>query len=111
MQAEKSVGEVLQSIKAAGFHVRKAEDSGRREDAVQFAASMVGELRAGHFSPREYFELFMAASDELRALLVHWQPLIGLNHASVRSDPAQLNPRSSSNSSMNDTHTGKTKEM
>jgi vacuolar protein sorting-associated protein 35 len=40
-------------------------------DGLKCASTMLGELRTGLLSPKSYYELYMAVTDELRFLELH----------------------------------------
>jgi vacuolar protein sorting-associated protein 35 len=55
-------------VKKQGFYMKRALDSGNVRDALKHAANMTGELRTSRLSPKNYYELYMNITDELREL-------------------------------------------
>lgn len=46
-------------------------DRGRMMDALNHASSFLGELRTSNLSPKEYYQLYIAVTDQLRHLVVY----------------------------------------
>ncbi|KAI9183437.1 retromer complex subunit Vps35 [Blastocladiella emersonii ATCC 22665] len=58
--------EGLGRVKAHAFHMRKSLDADRIMESVKHALEMVAELRIGALTPKNYYELYMLAFDNLR---------------------------------------------
>ena len=55
-------------VKKQGFLMKRALDQGVVRDALKMASHMTGELRTSRLSPKNYYELYMRITDELREL-------------------------------------------
>lgn len=61
----------MQVVKVASFQMKRSLDNDKLMEALKFASNMLCELRTSMLSPKSYYELYMAISDELRYLEVH----------------------------------------
>ena len=55
-------------VKKQAFFMKRALDQGVVRDALKMASQMTGELRTSRLSPKNYYELYMNITDELREL-------------------------------------------
>eukprot|EP01098_Paradermamoeba_levis_P003435 TRINITY_DN1567_c0_g1_i1.p1 TRINITY_DN1567_c0_g1~~TRINITY_DN1567_c0_g1_i1.p1 ORF type:complete len:801 (-),score=266.26 TRINITY_DN1567_c0_g1_i1:33-2435(-) len=60
--------EAKKVVATQAFHMKRALDGGKLTDALKFASTMCGELRTNLLSPKNYYELYIYASDQLRYL-------------------------------------------
>mgnify|MGYP001506925162 CR=1 FL=1 len=67
-QQEKLLDESLSIVKVQSFHMKCCLDKGKLMEALKHASNMLSELRTSALSPRSYYELFMAVTDQLRHL-------------------------------------------
>ncbi|XP_044735777.1 vacuolar protein sorting-associated protein 35 isoform X2 [Chrysoperla carnea] len=67
-EQEKLLDEALAQVKAQAFNMKRWLDKNKLMDALKHASAMVGELRTSLLSPKSYYELYMAITDELRHL-------------------------------------------
>lgn len=51
--------------------MRRSIDKGRMMDALNHASTFLGELRTSNLSPKEYYQLYIAVTDQLRHLVVY----------------------------------------
>ncbi|KAL3286540.1 hypothetical protein HHI36_001045 [Cryptolaemus montrouzieri] len=58
-------------VKAQAFQMKRALDKSKLMDALKNASAMLAELRTSLLSPKAYYELYMAVTDELRHLEVY----------------------------------------
>ncbi|XP_063905810.1 vacuolar protein sorting-associated protein 35 isoform X2 [Zophobas morio] len=65
---EKYLQDALGVVKAQAFHMKRALDKNKLMDALKNASAMLAELRTSLLSPKSYYELYMAITDELRHL-------------------------------------------
>lgn len=65
---EKHLHDALSIVKSQAFHMKRALDKNKLMDALKNASAMLGELRTSLLSPKCYYELYMAVTDELRHL-------------------------------------------
>ncbi|XP_044744598.1 vacuolar protein sorting-associated protein 35 isoform X2 [Coccinella septempunctata] len=68
---ERHLQEALGVVKAQAFHMKRALDKNKLMDALKNASAMLAELRTSLLSPKAYYELYMAVTDELRHLEVY----------------------------------------
>ncbi|KAI9216823.1 vacuolar protein sorting-associated protein 35-domain-containing protein [Blastocladiella britannica] len=62
------LADALHRVKAHAFHMKKSLDADRAMDAIKHALELANELRTGALTPKNYYELYMAAFDSLRYL-------------------------------------------
>lgn len=67
-EQEKYLHDALGVVKAQAFHMKRALDKNKLMDALKNASAMLAELRTSLLSPKSYYELYMAITDELRHL-------------------------------------------
>ncbi|XP_066152348.1 vacuolar protein sorting-associated protein 35 isoform X1 [Euwallacea fornicatus] len=67
-EQEKYLHDALSVVKAQAFHMKRALDKNKLMDALKNASAMLAELRTSLLSPKSYYELYMAITDELRHL-------------------------------------------
>lgn len=68
MEYDAVVEEAQKRIQDNAFYMTKALDAQNLKEAMKFAEQMVGSLRVGSVSPREYYSLFLQVFDELNLL-------------------------------------------
>eukprot|EP00123_Amoebidium_parasiticum_P014332 comp22446_c0_seq1/m.33727 comp22446_c0_seq1/g.33727 ORF comp22446_c0_seq1/g.33727 comp22446_c0_seq1/m.33727 type:complete len:794 (-) comp22446_c0_seq1:282-2663(-) len=69
----KELEQALQMVKVQAFQMKRCLDKNKLMDALKHASTMLGELRTSLLSPKSYYELYMAVSDELRHLEMYLQ--------------------------------------
>ncbi|KAG8237090.1 hypothetical protein J437_LFUL017368 [Ladona fulva] len=67
-EQDKLLDEALSLVKSQAFQMKRQLDKGRLMDGLKHASTMLGELRTSLLSPKSYYELYMAITDELRHL-------------------------------------------
>ncbi|XP_041969510.1 vacuolar protein sorting-associated protein 35 [Aricia agestis] len=67
-EQEKLLDEALNVVKVQAFQMKRCLDKSKLMDALKHASTMLGELRTSLLSPKCYYELYMAITDELRHL-------------------------------------------
>lgn len=67
-EQEKLLEEAVNIVKNQSFQMKRCLDKGKLMDGLKHASTMLGELRTSMLSPKNYYELYMAISDELRHL-------------------------------------------
>ncbi|KAF9420542.1 hypothetical protein HW555_003292 [Spodoptera exigua] len=67
-EQEKLLDEALNVVKVQAFQMKRCLDKSKLMDALKHASTMLGELRTSLLSPKSYYELYMAITDELRHL-------------------------------------------
>uniref|UniRef100_A0A8C4QFR8 Vacuolar protein sorting-associated protein 35 n=1 Tax=Eptatretus burgeri TaxID=7764 RepID=A0A8C4QFR8_EPTBU len=67
---EKLLDEALQVVKVQSFQMKRCLDKNKLMDGLKHASNMLGELRTSMLSPKSYYELYMAVTDELHHLEV-----------------------------------------
>jgi len=55
-------------VKKQAWYMKRAFDSNNIREALKSASSMTGELRTSKLSPKNYYELYMNVTDELREM-------------------------------------------
>ncbi|KAK4885950.1 hypothetical protein RN001_002221 [Aquatica leii] len=65
-EQEKLLDEALGQVKVNAFQVKRCLDKNKLMEALKHASAMLGELRTSLLSPKSYYELYMAITDELR---------------------------------------------
>lgn len=65
---EKLLADALAIVKEQAFEMKLNLDKGKLMDALKQASIMLSELRTSLLSPKSYYELYMAISDQLRHL-------------------------------------------
>ncbi|XP_039745557.1 vacuolar protein sorting-associated protein 35 isoform X1 [Pararge aegeria] len=67
-EQEKLLDDALNIVKVQAFQMKRCLDKSKLMDALKHASTMLGELRTSLLSPKSYYELYMAITDELRHL-------------------------------------------
>ncbi|XP_014777339.1 vacuolar protein sorting-associated protein 35 isoform X1 [Octopus bimaculoides] len=67
-EQEKLLDEATKVVKSQSFQMKRCLDKGKLMEGLKHASNMLGELRTSLLSPKTYYELYMAISDELRHL-------------------------------------------
>lgn len=67
-QQEKLLDEALGIVKVQAFQMKCCLDKGKLMEALKHASNMLSELRTAALSPKQYYELYMAVTDQLRHL-------------------------------------------
>ncbi|XP_046842547.1 vacuolar protein sorting-associated protein 35-like [Xenia sp. Carnegie-2017] len=70
-EQEKLLDEALQVVKSQSFQMKRCLDKSKLMDGLKHASNMLSELRTSLLSPKSYYELYMAISDQLRHLELH----------------------------------------
>ncbi|XP_021966609.1 vacuolar protein sorting-associated protein 35 isoform X1 [Folsomia candida] len=70
-EQDKLLDEALGIVKMQAFQMKRCLDKGRLMDGLKHASTMLGELRTSMLSPKSYYELYMAVTDELRHLEIY----------------------------------------
>ncbi|KAL1512525.1 hypothetical protein ABEB36_002106 [Hypothenemus hampei] len=70
-EQEKYLHDALGVVKSQAFHMNRALDKNKLMDALKYASAMLAELRTSLLSPKSYYELYMAVTDELRHLEIY----------------------------------------
>lgn len=63
---DKWLDEANDNVKKQAWYMKRAFDQGNIVEALQCASAMTGELRTSKVSPKNYYELYMNVTDELR---------------------------------------------
>ncbi|XP_015172905.1 PREDICTED: vacuolar protein sorting-associated protein 35 isoform X4 [Polistes dominula] len=67
-EQEKLLEDAIGVVKVQAFQMKHCLDKMKLMDALKHASTMLGELRTSLLSPKSYYELYMAITDELRQL-------------------------------------------
>jgi len=67
-EQDKLLEEALAVVKVQAFQMKRCLDKAKLMDGLKHASTMLGELRTSQLSPKSYYELYMAITDELRHL-------------------------------------------
>ncbi|KAL6434973.1 hypothetical protein ACFW04_005256 [Cataglyphis niger] len=67
-EQEKLLEDAIGVVKVQAFQMKHCLDKAKLMDALKHASTMLGELRTSLLSPKSYYELYMAITDELRHL-------------------------------------------
>ena len=62
----KRLSEAKQIVKQEAFRMKRALDQRNLRDALKHASTMLSELRTSLLGPRNYYDLYITATDELR---------------------------------------------
>ena len=68
IDSAKILEEARKVVMQEAFLMKRALDKNELTTALKHASTLTGELRTSALSPKEYYSLYMVASDELRAL-------------------------------------------
>lgn len=63
---DKWLDEANDNVKKQAWYMKRAFDQGNIREALKCASSMTGELRTSKVTPKNYYELYMNVTDELR---------------------------------------------
>lgn len=64
--------DAMACVKQQAYHMKRALDGGNLRDALKHASTMLSELRTSLLSPKNYYELYVATTHELRYLEAHF---------------------------------------
>lgn len=67
-EQEKLLEDAIGVVKVQALQMKHCLDKAKLMDALKHASTMLGELRTSLLSPKSYYELYMAITDELRHL-------------------------------------------
>ncbi|XP_034949457.1 vacuolar protein sorting-associated protein 35 isoform X1 [Chelonus insularis] len=67
-EQEKLLEDAIGVVKVQALQMKFCLDNAKLMDALKHASTMLGELRTSLLSPKSYYELYMAITDELRHL-------------------------------------------
>ncbi|XP_059480896.1 vacuolar protein sorting-associated protein 35 isoform X1 [Neocloeon triangulifer] len=67
-EQEKLLDTALGVVKVQALEMKRCLDRNKLMDGLKHASTMLGELRTSLLSPKSYYELYMATTDELRYL-------------------------------------------
>lgn len=70
-EQEKLLSEAVGTVRSQAFQMKRFLDKNRLMDALKCASTMLGELRTSLLSPKSYYELYMAITDELCHLEIY----------------------------------------
>ena len=62
----KRLSEAKQIVKQEAFRMKRALDQRNLRDALKHASTMLSELRTSLLGPKNYYDLYITATDELR---------------------------------------------
>lgn len=65
---EKLLQEAKSIVHVQGLHMKRCLDKNKLMEALKHASTMIGELRTSLLSPKNYYELYITITDELRHL-------------------------------------------
>lgn len=65
-EQDKLLSDAITVVRAQAFQMKRFLDKNRLMEAMRCASTMLGELRTSLLSPKSYYELYMAITDELR---------------------------------------------
>ncbi|XP_052872100.1 vacuolar protein sorting-associated protein 35 isoform X1 [Anopheles cruzii] len=65
-EQDKLLSEAVTVVRTQAFQMKRFLDKERLMEAMRCASTMLGELRTSLLSPKSYYELYMAITDELR---------------------------------------------
>ena len=64
--------DAMQMVKQQAYLMKRALDAANLRDALKHCSTMLSELRTSLLSPKNYYELYVATTDELRYLEAHF---------------------------------------
>ncbi|CRL06873.1 CLUMA_CG019462, isoform A [Clunio marinus] len=70
-EQDKLLSDALGIVRNQAILMKRNLDKSRLMDGLKCASTMLGELRTSLLSPKSYYELYMAVTDELRFLEIH----------------------------------------
>eukprot|EP00004_Rigifila_ramosa_P005226 TRINITY_DN1569_c0_g1_i1.p1 TRINITY_DN1569_c0_g1~~TRINITY_DN1569_c0_g1_i1.p1 ORF type:complete len:786 (+),score=230.87 TRINITY_DN1569_c0_g1_i1:37-2394(+) len=65
---EKLIEDAKKVVKEQAFHMKRCLDQAKLMEALKHSSTMISELRTGLLTPRNYYELYMLVTDQLRDL-------------------------------------------
>jgi vacuolar protein sorting-associated protein 35 len=68
VDSDKWLDEANDNARKQAWYMKRAFDQGNIREALQCASAMTGELRTSKISPKNYYELYMNVTDELREM-------------------------------------------
>lgn len=71
-EQEKWLDDAAENVRKQAFFMKRALDSGDVREALRCASLMASELRLGTLSPKNYYELYMDVTNELRELELYF---------------------------------------
>lgn len=60
--------DAMQMVKQQAYHMKRALEANNLRDALKHSSTMLSELRTSLLSPKNYYELYVVTTDELRYL-------------------------------------------
>ena len=70
---DKWLEDANESVKKQAFYMKRALDNNNVREALKNAMGMTGELRTAKLSPKNYYELYMNVTDELREMELYFE--------------------------------------
>jgi len=67
--------EAVNVVKQQAFQMKRALDQNNVREGLKFCVNMLCELRTGQLSPKQYYELYMLVTDQMRYLESHFHDL------------------------------------
>lgn len=72
-EQDKWLDEANENVKKQAFFMKRALDAGDIRQSIKCASEMISELRTSNLSPKNYYELYIAVTDELRDLEAYFE--------------------------------------
>jgi len=72
-EQDKWLDDANDNVKKQAFYMKRGLDNGNVREALKCAASMTGELRTSKLSPKNYYELYMNVTSELREMELYFE--------------------------------------
>lgn len=72
-EQDRLLDDALEQVRRQSFYMKRALDSHNVKEAIRYATSLLAELRTPKLSPRNYYELYMGVTDELRELELYFE--------------------------------------
>ncbi|XP_055917939.1 vacuolar protein sorting-associated protein 35 [Eupeodes corollae] len=82
-EQEKLLNEIIGNVRKQAFQMKHFFDKSRLMEAIKCAGSMLTELRTSQLSPKSYYELYMAITDELCHLEIYLLEEFQKNHSTT----------------------------
>ena len=67
--------EAVNIVKQQAFQMKRALDQNNVREGLKFCTNMLCEMRTGQLSPKQYYELYMLVTDQMRYLESHFYDL------------------------------------
>ena len=67
-EQDKWLDDAMDNVKRQAFFMKRALDGGDIREALKCASFMLNELRTSNLSPKNYYEVYIAITDEMREL-------------------------------------------